>query len=176
MKVVLAVVASVNGKTTSGRDQDAAAWASSEDLELFSGLIKKHSLIVMGRRTFEDALPRINLKAPKLRIVLTREPERYSKETIPGKIEFSSESPSQLVDRMGKAGYKEMLLVSGEEISRLFFKTNLVNEIHLTLEPLLFGRGKDLLAPLDLNLKLRLLSIKQLNNQGTLHLIYQIKK
>ena len=65
-----------------------------------------------------------------------------------------------------------MLLVGGGETNTLFMRFSLVNEIHLTLEPVVFGNGKNLVAEDDLEMKFKLKSIEKLNSRGTLHLIY----
>ena len=35
-----------------------------------------------------------------------------------------------------------MLLVGGSEVNALFFKNNLIDKLHLTIEPRMFGLGK----------------------------------
>lgn len=72
--------------------------------------------------------------------------------------------------------YRNMLLVGGAEVNSLFLKSGLVNEFHLTLEPKIFGMGKSLISEEDLDIPLKLISIKKLNKQGTLLLKYKVLK
>ena len=88
-------------------------------------------------------------------------------------LEFTNESPKILTQRLEKK-YNTMLLVGGGEINALFLKSKLVNELHLTLEPLLFGTGKPLVAPLPLDISPKLISSKKINARGTLSLVYKI--
>lgn len=173
MKVILVSVSSLDGKITKGDDPNIYSWTSKEDKKLFFLLIKKHNLVVMGSKTYEAARDIIKLQKNKLRVVLTRNPEKYASSLVAGSLEFSSESPLKLVSRLEKAGYKEMLLVGGSTIATLFFKANLVDELHITIEPYIFGIGKTIVNE-ELDVSLRLISIKRLNKQGTLRLKYKV--
>ncbi|OGH19859.1 MAG: hypothetical protein A3D74_02900 [Candidatus Levybacteria bacterium RIFCSPHIGHO2_02_FULL_37_13] len=174
MKVVLAVVSSLNGKITKGEITNVRSWASKEDLKYFSSLIKKNNLIVMGRETYEAARSVIKLIPGKQRIVLTRNPERFKPSEVKGQLEFTNDSPTQLVKRMEANGYKTMLLVGGSTISTLFFQQNIIDEVWITLEPNIFGKGKGLVEETDLDVSLQLNSIKKLNKSGTLLLKYSV--
>jgi len=176
MKVVMVAVASLNGKITKGKDPNIYSWTSKEDSKLFFSLIEKNNLIVMGRKTYEAAHSIIKLKKGKLRIVLTRNPKKYLGERIKNILEFTDESPLELTKRLGDKGYKKMLLVGGGTINSLFLKQNLVNELYFTLEPKIFGQGQGLVIEESLEIKLKLVSIEQLNKQGTLLLKYKIAK
>ncbi|MEK7534772.1 MAG: dihydrofolate reductase family protein [Patescibacteria group bacterium] len=176
MKVVMVAVSSVNGKLTKGDNPDIYSWTSKEDSKIFFSLIEKHNLIVMGSKTYEAARTIIKLRPNKLRMVLTRNRRKYKSDMVKGSLEFTSESPKDLIKRLEKQGYKEMLLVGGTEINSAFLKNSLVDELHLTIEPILFGRGKDLLLEEELEVSLKLLSIKKLNANGTLHLRYRVNK
>ncbi len=171
MKVILVMVSSLDGKITKHQDPRIASWTSAEDKRLFAALIKKSALIVMGAKTYETAKDRIKLEPGKLRIVMTHGPKKYH--AVPGMLEFTDESPRVLVQRLKKQ-YHAMLLVGGGEISALFLKAKLVNELYLTLEPILFGTGKPMISPISLDLSLKLISSKKLNARGTLSLIYTI--
>ena len=118
----------------------------------------------------------IKLEEKKLRIILTRRPEKYNSQTVEGQLEFSGETPRQLVKRLTSIGYKEILLVGGSIINGLFLKQNLVDELYLTIEPKLFGSGKNIIEGQLLNKSLRLISVKKLNKVGTLLLKYKIIK
>ena len=64
--------------------------------------------------------------------------------------------------------------MGGSELNRLFLKYKLVNEIYLTLEPILFGKGNQLLETVKLEQDLKLVDFKILNNKGTLLLHYKV--
>ena len=76
---------------------------------------------------------------------------------------------------MEKRGYTEMLLAGGGEINTLFFENNLVTDISLTIEPKIFGKGRPLVGEGDFFTSLKLQSIKQLNEKGTLLLHYCVQ-
>ena len=174
MHVSYLTVISIDGKMTRG-DEPPARWASAEDQTFFFDHIAQANLIVMGRETYTASRSVIKLKPAKLRIVLTRQPEKYAAETVPGQLEFSSESPITLIKRMRNLGYKKMLLMGGAEIASLFLESNSINEIILTVEPLAFGVGMPMFAAqLEKMVSCELVEQKQLNDRGTLLLRYRI--
>ncbi|MDO8583225.1 MAG: dihydrofolate reductase family protein [bacterium] len=175
MKVTVVAVSSLNGKITKGTDPNIYSWTSKEDSKFFFSEIAKNNLIVMGSKTYESVRKIIKHKKNKLRIILTRNPGKYSKEAIKGVLEFTNESPLRLIESLENRGYKKMLLVGGGTINTLFLKSKLVNEIYLTLEPKIFGNGKSLVNEENFDILLKLISIKKLNPQGTLLLRYKIK-
>lgn len=175
MKVIMVMVSSVNGKITRNEESNIYSWTSKEDSELFFSLIEKHNLIVMGSQTYQAVRDSIKLKENKLRVVLTKNPKKYSKDVIPGSLEFTNESPNQLINRLQGGGYKKMLLVGGGIINSLFLKSSLVDELRLTIEPVVFGQGKSIVSEEPLEIPLMLLSIRKLNKRGTLHLRYKVK-
>lgn len=174
MKVTMVAVSSLNGKLTKGNDPNIYSWTSKEDSQMFFSLIEKNNLIVMGSGTYEAARSVIKLKKNKLRIVLTRDPKKYLNQTIKGILEFTNENPLKLIKRLEKRGYKKMLVVGGSRVNTLFLKSKLVDEIYLTLEPKIFGTGKNLLNDEDINVSLKLTSVKKLNKQGALSLRYKV--
>lgn len=169
----MVMLSSVDGKSTQGNNQNVYSWSSIEDQKHFFSLIKKNNLIVMGRITYDASRPVIKLEKGKLRIVLTRNPKKYFKKSVKGQLEFTNETPVDLVERLSKKGYKNMLLVGGSIINGLFLKYNLVNELYLTIEPKIFGKGKDIIEGQLLNKSLKLINIKKINKAGTLVLQYE---
>lgn len=174
MKVVIVAVSSVNGKLTKNEETDIYEWTSKEDAKIFFSLIEKHNLIIMGSKTYEAARRVIKLKKDKLRIVLTRNPKDYKNDEVKGILEFSSESPRYLINRLEKQRYTSMLVVGGTEINTAFLENHLVDELYLTIEPLIFGRGKNLILEEEFEADLKLISAKKLNKKGTLLLKYSV--
>ena len=172
-KVTMVMVSSLNGKITYNSDPDIYKWTSPEDSQIFFDLVKKSDMVIMGSLTYQSVRSKINPNSGPFRLVITHDPQKFVNDTIPKRLEFTSDSPQQIFDRF-KSKYKNILLVGGGEINSLFLKSKLVNELHLTIEPLIFGNGKNLIADSNLNINCDLLQIKKLNQKGTLLLIYQL--
>lgn len=176
MNIVCVMVQTANGKITEGTDVKVYKWTSVEDKKHFEGMLSKFNLIVMGSSTYEAAKKVIKPDPAKLRIILTRTPERYAAESIPGQLEFSSDSPQEIVKKCEEKGYREMLLAGGGQINALFLNAGLVNELYLTVEPVVFGQGKNMVDETTERAELQLQSVEKLNEKGTLLLHYIIER
>jgi len=174
--ITLSYVSSLDGKITKGKNPHTNTWASKEDQSTFAKLIKNHKAIIISSKTYEVIKKTIKHQPGKLRIVMTRNPKKYSKETIPGQLEFSSESPRKIIKNLSKKGIKKILLAGGGILSSLFLKSKLVDNLILTLEPKIFGAGTEMIAPPLLNINLKLINLKHLNKKGTLLLTYKVIK
>lgn len=180
MKVILIIVTSLDGKLTKWIGNAAQEWSSPEDFAHFQKVRAENNLIVMGSGTFNAV--RINEKAglkpenERLRIILTSNPDKYKKYLVPGKLEFSNETPKILLKRLGKMGYNQLLLVSGGKVATSFFKNQLINEVWVTIEPKIFGIGEQMVQNYQTDINLRLIKTNKLNSQGTLLLKYKIIK
>ncbi|MDO8482423.1 MAG: dihydrofolate reductase family protein [bacterium] len=175
MKTILVMVMSADGKTTAGKNGRVHDWSSSEDQRYFSALIKKSELVIMGRKTFLAARRNMKLSPTIHRIVLTRKPLRYKKFEVSKQLEFTDESPQALVKRLEKY-YQTALLVGGSEINSAFLKASLIDELWLTIEPLILENGKTLFSKDTPNKRMRLLHSKRLNKSGTLLLKYTVER
>lgn len=169
------MVQTVNGKITNGDDSDIYKWTSKEDADFFFKFLSDHKLIVMGSGTYEASKEKIKPRVGQLRIILTGNPKKYKKEEVLSLLEFRNQPPIELIHEMQDKGYKKMLLVGGSETNKAFFEEGLVDEIYLTIEPLLFGNGKSLIAAGAFTQKLRLVSSQKLNERGTLLLHYTVE-
>jgi dihydrofolate reductase len=154
MNVVL--IAAITADGFIGRSSGHAAdWTSQEDKKLFVQITKETGTMVMGSRTFETigrALP------GRRNIVLTSRPQSYEAEGV----EFTDESPRDLVNRLEDEGTKSLAVCGGAQVYHQFMQAGLVNELYLTVEPVLFGTGVKLFAN-ELDIKLQLLSSDKLN-------------
>lgn len=168
------MVLSVDGKSTK-EDKGPKHWASKEDQQHFFKTLGKSKLIVMGGNSYRESQSVIKPSPTQLRIVLTRNPQKYKKYMVRGQLEFRDNSPLELVKSLEKQGYKEMLLVSGENLNSEFMKSNLITDLWLTIEPKIFGKGKSLMSVENFDVRLKLTSIKKLNRKGTLLLKYKVR-
>lgn len=174
MKVTLAAVISIDGKLTRGEDSKIHSWTSSEDLVHHRKLIAEHKVIVMGRNTYEAW--GLKPRPGKLFVVLTHSPGQYSELTVNGQLEFTNESATALINRLEKAGHKQLLVDGGGHVNSEFMAKGLVDELLITIEPIAFGNGVNLFSGQDLDTKLKLVSTSKLNDSGSLLLHYQCLK
>lgn len=134
MKIFLIAAISADGFIAQKSDQLSLDWTSKEDKQFFVSKTKEIGTVVMGRKTFETfGKP---LKDRRL-IVMSR---GTHSEPMDG-VEFTSESPSDLVQRLESEGIIELAVCGGASIYSQFLQSGLVNELFLTIEPVLFGTG-----------------------------------
>jgi dihydrofolate reductase len=176
MKTTLVMVQSINGKITNGADPDIYKWTSKEDSDHFFSLLKEHSLILMGRKTYEASRKKIVLDEKRLRIVLTSDPAKFVDEEEKGKLEFVSGDIEELIAKLETRGYNRMLLVGGGGLNSLFFEKGLVDELYVTIEPIVFGIGLPIIEDGSFSSKFRLIASTKLNEKGSLLLHYLREK
>jgi len=86
----------------------------------------------------------------------------------------SDEIKSFLLD-LEKRGFKSVVLSGGATVNAQFLKENLIDEIILTIEPKIFGKGVSLFEEVPGEKNLKLLEVKRINDDSiTLH--YQVVK
>lgn len=174
MKVTLLMVMSVDGKTTKWGQPNIYTWTSREDQKHFFSVIEKSKVIVMGRKTYDQSKSIMRISQKQRRIILTSEPDSFKDLSIYKQLEFTNIAPKILLRNLEEEGCSEVLLVGGEHINTSFFQSKLIDEIFITIEPAIFGAGNGLTTIKNLDLKLRLKSVKKINQRGTLLLNYLV--
>lgn len=170
MNITLTYAASVNGMITKGDDPDISSWRSPEDWQHFVKLREASEVVIVDRKTYEVVRPKP--EPNKLRLVFTSQPSKF--QSVPGQLEFVNTTPSELAKRLTKAGYKQVLLAGGAGLSRDFLAAGLVDNMYVTVEPVLFAAGRPMLEEGNFAVSLELQSSRQLNARGTLLLHYKI--
>lgn len=173
MKLTLILASSVDGVTNQGKGEDHHAWRSKEDEMYFNTTRDNANLIIMGSKTYESAKDFMKHEKERLRIVLTKNPDKYNEEKIPRQLEFTNETPVELLRRLESEGFKTGLLVGGAHTNTEFLKHNLVNEVWITVEPYIKGVGLNTAVDI-VSVSLQLLSSVKLNDRGTLLLKYKV--
>ena len=174
MKVVLVFVSSLDGKATKWGSPDVREWSSKQDQEYFKGLWDEAKLIIMGSNTFNAG--HFSATSDRLLVVMTNDPSNYKKQEVPGQIEFTDTSPVELTERFQKAGYQKMMVVGGAQVATSFFKDELIDELWLTIEPIILGTGGSFVNEEKLNIDLQLIGFEKVNERGTLITKYAVIK
>lgn len=166
MKVILMAAVTIDGKIARS-ETHFVDWSSREDKKMYFSTSKRAGVVILGHNTYKT------LPAPlpgRLHIVLTTDPD--SQESKPGVVEFTNQSPQDIVEGLAARGYQEAVLTGGAQINSLFLQHNVVDEIWLTIEPLIFGTGLDLFRGVPFDRRVRLLEMRQINDGGSVLLRY----
>ncbi|MBT4857130.1 dihydrofolate reductase [Candidatus Uhrbacteria bacterium] len=162
MKVVGIAAISINGMIAQRPSQRSLDWASKDDLKVFKRVTKNAGVVIVGRKTYETIGKPL---AERLMIVMTKEPSKY--EGITGAIEFTDQSPQLILEDLKGRGFEEVAVIGGGEIYSLFLKEGLLTDLYVTVEPILFGNGKNLATDFD-RIDTKLESVEKIGDQSVL--------
>jgi len=174
MKTILIFVSSLDGKITRWGEPNVRLWSSHQDQDYYKKVWNESRLIVMGSATFNADT--FNPSPDHQIIVMTGHPDRYKNAMVPGQIEFTNETPVELVTRFINKGHQQMLVVGGPHVATSFLKEQLIDELWLTIEPRIFGTGQNFATDAKLDIDTRLIQIEKVNDQGTLITKYAVLK
>jgi dihydrofolate reductase len=134
IKTILLMAQTLDGKIAKHADH-YPDWTGRADKQLFIRETRRAGAIIMGSRTFDT----IGKPLPGRRnIIMTRNPERVSQWD---NLVFTSLSPQSILEGLERDGFERVVLAGGARINTLFAEAGLIDEILVTITPLLFGRG-----------------------------------
>jgi dihydrofolate reductase len=165
MKTFIIAATSLDGFIARFENDFSFDWTSKEDKKFFVETTKKAGVVIFGSRTYETIGRPLK---DRLNIV-------YSKEKKYEGVITTTLSPQDLLKDLAKKGFKEAAICGGQSIYTLFMEKNLVDEIYLTIEPIVFGQGIKLFNK-NLNINLELIDFSKLNALGTMVLHYKVLK
>lgn len=171
MKTILIFVSTLDGKITKWGDPMIRSWSSRADQVQFDAIWNNTRVIIMGSGTYNPDPLKVDSKHHF--IVMTRKLSKYDGSKVPGLLEFTNDTPKQIIDRFEK-DENAVLVVGGSHIATSFLKAQLIDELWLTLEPKIFGAGANFVTDEELNIDLRLISVEQINEQGTILTKYRV--
>jgi len=166
MKVILVMALTLDGKIARNVN-DKVDWTGKQDKKKFVRITRKAGVMIMGSRTF-DAIGKV-LPGRK-NIVLTRNTDRHSNDD---NLVFTDKSPAVILKELEEEGFKEAALIGGSIINSMFALLDLIDEIHVTIVPKLFGRGLSLFKD-TLETHLQLLDVDRIDDDYLL-LKYAVK-
>lgn len=168
MKVILYMAITANGMIAKSNRE--VEW-SSEEGESYYSKVKEIGNLITGSVTYPEYEPQ-NFKdmGDPLVVILTKDKSRKVSE----KVNFAN-SPLQAIKILEDNGFKEALVAGGAKTNASFLKENLIDEIFLDLEPIIYGEGLPLFSPTGEKLNLKLLETKKIGSD-TLQLHYEVLK
>ena len=149
MKVTLVMAVTLDGKIGKSPDH-FPDWTGKEDKKLFAAISRKAGVVIMGSKTFDT----FGVPLPgRKNVIMTRDPKRVSHQD---ELVFTNKKPGQILGMLEEEGYSEAILAGGSLVNSLFAEENLIDEIVVTISPIIFGHGISLFSEeVSLSLKLR---------------------
>jgi dihydrofolate reductase len=172
METIGMVVMSLDGCLTR-HDAEGTAFASAADRKHFQAALEGCDCTLLGGggyRAAREAI-RASLTPRRLRLVRTREPERYAGDARAGQLEFRAGEPAALLRGLAGRGFTRCAVPGGTDLLTQCLRERLLDELWVTVEPVLFGRGRRLVEG-DLDVRLALLGAERLG-EDTLLLRYR---
>jgi dihydrofolate reductase len=150
MHVFLIAALTADGYIARDANQISTKWTSQEDFQFFQERTKKAGVLVMGSTTFET----INRPLPGRKIYVLSRSKTYSQ--FGESVEATGLQPRNLLAKLEQEGVAEVAICGGTSVYTQFMNEGLVDELFLTIEPVLFGDGLRLFnAELDVKLILK---------------------
>ena len=166
MSIHLYAVMTLDGKIAL-HERDPLRWSSREDKDFLLEEMKRFNLAFVGRATYDVSR---SFFADKTCVVFSRSVNELTQR---GEHLYFSNldhfDPKRFCQKMG---VNQAVVLGGSYIYSYFLKMGWVDELHLTLEPLLFGHGIPWLSQREVNQQYQLSHMRQLNDRGTLLLEY----
>jgi len=135
--------------------------------ELFDSI----DVLVMGRGSFDKVLEFDWPYGTKPVMVLSKSLTEAPME-LRDRVRVMASTPQELVEQLAREGYKHVYLDGGKVIQS-FLREGLVDDMTLTIIPVLIGEGLPLFGNMDEDIKLRLLQSRSWDN-GFVQSKYQV--
>lgn len=115
--------------------------------------------LVMGRNTFEQVLTFGAWPYRDTPVIVLSHRSLTIPEAIAATVTVSQESPGELVTRLSAQGIRHIYVDGGKTIQN-FLAANLIDELTITVIPVLLGTGRSLFGPLPHDMPLKLIQVK----------------
>lgn len=157
------------------REDGSEDWLPDEGWDEFVDLAKELNNIVMGRETYTQVTNRYeeynfdNVPC-EYKLIVTRNrdfqaPDRY----------VVVHSPEEAIKYLQVQGVETAFLIGGGKLNSEFIKKGLVDQLQLTVNPYLIGKGRPFLAPDDFEMPLTFVESSELPG-GRAKLKYIVQK
>jgi dihydrofolate reductase len=168
MKVILYMAISLNGMIA--KSDDDTSWISKEEWDSYSLTVRTAGNLIVGHRTYK---------------ILTKQPEfsefKDVKLIVVAQENFQTLAKNHLIARSPKealkllSDFEQVVVAGGGALNASFVEENLVDEIFIDIEPIIFGQGTPLFRDKIFDHNLKLLGQKKItDNEIQLH--YQVLK
>ena len=165
MRCIAIAASTIDGKIAldAGHFSD---WTSAEDKQFLHDMLDKSDVVVVGNNTYKTAIEPLSKRNCIVLTTSVAASERKSDKLLLWNP--AGESYSSVLQNIRIAA-----VLGGTQTYTYFLENDLLDELYLTIEPLVFGRGLNLFETENsFETRFKLESTKVLNEKGSLLLHY----
>ncbi len=145
-------------------------WGSMEDHVFFQELMQSHDAAVVGRVTYEH-LAEVPV-FPKPLYVFTQHLEQFISTE---RVMYLDPLCTDIEKVLEHAAYQRVLIIGGTRTYSYFLQRQMLHELFVTIEPMVFGQGKNAFSYKPFSIfPLILVDMKKINDRGTVLLHYRV--
>lgn len=141
-----------NDGTLDWLDEANAAVPVGEDCG-FQSFMDSVDTLIMGRKTFEQVLSFGQWPYAEKPVIVLSGSLKSLPSIVPDTVTLSSEQPCSLLERLSSENIEHVYIDGGTTVQR-FLSEGLIDEITLTVIPILLGAGISLFGSLEKDIKL----------------------
>ncbi len=134
---------------------------------------KKIDTVVVGRKTYEPVL-KSGKPWPSYPGVKNYVFSRTLKDSSDKNVQIISEDAAEFIRKLKSEQGEEIFVMGGGELANSLFEAKLIDEIGLSIHPVLLGSGIPLFLDMDRQVDLELLECKSFKN-GCVVITYRVK-
>jgi dihydrofolate reductase len=154
MKLTLVMAMTVDGKIAR-HGNHFPDWTGKADKQMFKQITTEAGVVIMGARTFDTIGKPLS---GRLNVVITRRPENYASHD---NLICTSDTPEMILAALTDRGYKHAILAGGATINSIFMRARLIDDLIVTVIPVMFGQGLSMFSE-PMNTALELLSWREI--------------
>lgn len=149
IKTILLMAQTLDGKIAKHSDH-FPDWTGKADKRLFVEITKSAGVLIMGSKTFDTIGKPL---AGRKNVVMTRDPRRVSRWD---NLVYTDLEPRKLLSELEAEGYRQVVIAGGTRINSIFMRAGLIDELVVTITPMIFGTGIALFeSGMEVNLALK---------------------
>jgi dihydrofolate reductase len=180
-KFIAIAAITLDGKIAKGPNH-MSDWTSKEDKRFMRCLLDKCDVIIVGNNTYKTAISPLSKRNC---IVLSRSADKLISKSA--SLTYCKPNKTAIKKLLKTKNYKLITILGGAQTYTYCLQNNMLNELYLTIEPIVFGQGINLFSVFPSPLargdarrtersklwNFKFVSIKKLNKQGGLLLRYK---
>lgn len=136
---------------------DSDTWVNPADEERYQQVVERCGAVLVGRTTYEQYKEDFDAYENVMVFVCTSKTKQADTDSV----KYVNGSAKDIVEKIESHGFKELVVCGGGEVNGLLASAGLVDEIVISIQPVVLGEGIPLFGSHKPDLKLELLSVNQ---------------